>query len=163
MKHQPLSFAAAIADTGVKANDFQTTRCRFTWDELVIESKAGKMNYALIKRVFDQDYDKTYMHPSRFEKRFRDWLTANKVVLPITIAGKNPQFDAGFLSALGFNDYRIQYLDPSMFYVEHSDDGVPGLSTCLRRMGITDTTGVHDEMFDVLAVVKLIQNFYQGK
>lgn len=131
---------------------------RFIWDSWTIHYVAQEINHLLIERLVKRDFDASYIQPSDFKAKLNDFLSGQCNLGKITIAAKNPEFDNGFLKALGFNAAEYRYIDPAILYLRSKDARVPGLATCLQRAGL-DASGIHNEVFDAESVIRLMRKF----
>jgi len=80
----------------------------------------------------------------------------------INAAGKNfGAFDCPFLeektSICKHVKFRHRFLDPGPMYMTKSDDAVPGLDECLRRIGIQNPIIAHTAIEDAIDVIKVIR------
>lgn len=87
-----------------------------------------------------------------FAPKLTAFLLDNGVEGKVTIAGKNPAFDAQWLPPI----YEFRMIDPAIWYMEVQ---VPGLATCLKRAGL-EVGNIHDAAYDAKAIVQLIRNHY---
>jgi len=110
--------------------------------------------------------DVTFVQPNQIIHFICAFLGANGMWrLPVTIAGKNPNFDISFLKELeGYNKIGIgsRILDPTILYTKFSTDwSPPDLRECLERAGI-DKRVSHDAIEDSLDVIRLLRAKING-
>ena len=107
--------------------------------------------------------DVTYVHPEQIIPFICGFLADNNMFLiPVTIAGKNPNFDISFLKELeGYEKLYIgrRVLDPTILYTKFSTDwSPPDLRECLERAGI-DKRVSHDAIEDSLDIIRLFRAY----
>lgn len=104
---------------------------------------------------YDEAIGVWFSRPQHVCELFKEWLGSDET---ITIAGKNPHFDKKFLEALPRWNLKIRHrmIDPSILWVEHGDDTIPGLTTCMERAGL-DPSNLHTAYDDALAIRELIR------
>lgn len=151
--HQPLTFCAILDSLGSKIpiKDLPTFEFKFAWEEMTVQRIAGKMNLGLIGDVFNGLGD----DPRTFAPKLTAFLLDNGVEGKVTIAGKNPAFDAQWLPPI----YEFRMINPAIWYMEVQDERVPGLATCLKRAGL-EVGNIHDAAYDAKAIVQLIRSHY---
>lgn len=161
-KNAALSFCGIVDYYGNKTPIDLLPRfhCYFIHDEWTIHYRANQINKALIQRLVDRDFaGKNYIFPEEFKLKLGSFLDENGFNQQVTIAGKNPAFDRSFAEALGVTRFSYRMLDPAILYTTNADTNVPGLATCLTRIGAS-ADNVHDEAFDAESVIKLIRNYH---
>lgn len=168
--NQPLAFCGILDYVGNKTpiEELPRFHCYFAWDTITVHHVAGKMNHTLVEKLFNQDFGPKHIEPREFSNQLRIFLNTYGVTGKITIAGKNPNFDAGFCVALGFTSIEFRMIDPAILYMRPEDEKVPGLATCLKRAGLdVDVTedhfkgGIHNEAYDAESIIRLLRKYYQ--
>lgn len=78
----------------------------------------------------------------------------------ITAAGKNfASFDLRFLEHTNFLElvsFKHRFLDPSIFFLKHTDESVPGSDECKKRAGIGQSVS-HRALDDARDVILMIR------
>ena len=158
LKHHPLSVAAVYDDGVTPIDDLPRIYHKIPWEEITLQRIAAKINWDLLRENLDREHDAMDSFTNDFGKLFREWL--NSLGLGgqwITIAGKNPSFDKGFLDQMNIGvRVRHRMIDPAILYIEPGDKVIPDLKTCLLRAGITGLK-LHDALDDALAIVHLLR------
>lgn len=128
------------------------------WDELLKVDKDRLDNYGWFVD------DKTYCYPEALGEAFDNWLQAQGFDGKITVAGKNPHFDMGFLKAQELFNTRMAYrsFDPSILFIRKEDEEIPDLTTCMKRAGM-EINNLHSALDDAWAVAKLIRHAYKAE
>lgn len=151
--HQPLTFCGILDTLGSKIpiDKLPKFEYKFAWEEMTVQRIAGKMNSGLLMDVFNG----LGSDPKSFAFSLIRFLEENGVTGKVTIAGKNPAFDAQWLPPI----YEFRMIDPAIWYMEIADERVPGLATCLKRAGL-EVGNLHDASYDAMAIVQLIRRHY---
>lgn len=100
----------------------------------------------------------------RNERSVRTELLHNFLPMRVVAAGKNfGTFDRSFLYNLEGFESTIRFddriMDPGPLYAKPSDEGIPGMETCVERAGLEDDV-THHAVDDSKIVVKLIRNHF---
>lgn len=135
----------------VRSWDEAAFQCAIKWDRIAGHPIALSMNARLLN-------DPTGIDIVEGIQRLNEFIGPDKV----TMAGKNPAFDWGFLVAAGFPTDRFYHrrLDPSILFVVSSDTVLPNLKTCCERAGIHGLI-LHSALDDAIAVHRLIQHAWR--
>jgi hypothetical protein len=136
------------------------------WPELIEAGKAleGKSRVQLTTENYDTDFDIDVWacRPDSVSRTIEDWLGYTKFI----IAGKNIEFDIGFLKKLkGFDrTFKIlpRRLDPVMYYLDEEDQVPPNAFECIKRSGLV-IDYPHRAVEDALVVRELIEHGYETR
>lgn len=99
-----------------------------------------------------------FCRPQHVWGAFWTWMNTYSIETPLTIAGKNPNFDKKFIESLPNWNIKIRHrmIDPSLLWAVHGDESIPCLPQCMERAGI-DPSNLHTAYDDALAIRHLIR------
>lgn len=170
-RHQILEFGAVIEDTDtpIALGDLPSFHAYLLWDEVIGDPFALAMNYKILSIISDnkQWKDHNIITPDNLGPLFKKFIDENfsgfttSYDKKVTVAGKNfGNFDNQFLKNLpNFFEhvsFEHRFLDPgSIFFDPTQDKKLPGLDTCLERVGVRKSvahTAVEDAKDVILAL-----------
>jgi len=141
-------------------------------DEYKGQPYALSMHPDIFRRIAKREEGYNYLYPNTLGKAFLDFLTKHGYeqevkkgkTIPrtvINVAGKNfGTFDLQFLNKqTNFSSsvkIRSRILDPGILCLEPEDEVIPGLSECLKRIGV-DKEVAHTTIEDSLDVIRVIR------
>lgn len=128
---------------------------------------ALSMHPTIFRRIADREKGFNYLYPNTLGREFQKFLLNHgyalekEKIVRINVGGKNfASFDLQFLkNKTNFlSSVRISHkiLDPGVLCLNESDENVPGLEQCLKRIGI-DKEVSHNTLDDALDVVKVLR------
>ena len=170
-----LEFGAVLDEIGnveeKPLNTLPSFHCYFIKDIYQGEPFALSMHAEIFRRIAargEAEYRKKYSYCSaeRFGNNFKQFLINNGYIpdhdkVTINAAGKNfAAFDLQFLKAKTdiekHVNIRSRILDPGILFVKSTDESIPGLSECKKRIGI-DGNVAHNAIDDALDVIRLLR------
>jgi len=141
-------------------------------DEYKGQPYALSMHPTIFRRIATRETGYNYLYPNTLGKAFLDFLVENGYELAekkgkkiqrttINVGGKNfGTFDLQFLNQqTNFSSsvkIRSRILDPGVLCLEPTDEVIPGLPECLKRIGI-DKEVAHTTIEDSLDVIKVLR------
>jgi len=141
-------------------------------DEYRGQPYALSMHPDIFRRIAKKEEGYNYLYPNTLGKAFLKFLTLNGYDLEvkqgrevqrtvINVGGKNfGPFDLQFLkhqtNFLSSVKIRSRILDPGILCLEPTDEVIPGLPLCLKRIGIEKEVA-HTTIEDSLDVIKVIR------
>ena len=160
---------AAILDDLADPKPIETLPCFQTYfikDSYVGEPFALSMHPKIFKRIAIREKGYNYMSATKLGFVFKTFLLKNgyeaeRDMVTINAAGKNfAKFDLQFLrrktDLLKHINVRSRILDPGILFLENSDESIPGMAECKKRMGLSENIS-HEAKDDAIDVILLLR------